>query len=274
MTFPNAFDESTSEHENSNASGTTYSLKTSRSGVSIPVLSSVEGFQQSVIFEDNHLLVVEKPVCVATQGAAVGKESLFTLACRFIKTKYNKPRRAYLGVVSRLDFPVSGVVVFAKTSKCASRLNEQFRLHAVKKTYIALIEGRLKSTSGTLVDYICEDKKIRRLWITKNPSKNACATPQEARLTYRTIKFFERRSLIEINLHTGKKHQIRLQLSHQGAPIVGDGKYGAPPQNCPGICLHARELTLLHPIDKRKLTFIAPCPSWFAIKTEQSVIRG
>ena len=244
-----------------------YSLDRPSAPVSIEKLRKIEEFQRRVIYEDNHLLVVDKPICLATQGAASGEESLFTLAQNYVKVKYNKPGAVYLGVVSRLDFPVSGVVVFARTSKSASRLNEHFKTHTVRKFYQALLEGTLSRESGELVNFICEDKNTRRLWITDNPKANSRFSPKESRLSYRTL---EKQTgpkscpttLVEIELFTGRKHQIRLQFSNQGAPIMADGKYGAQVRKQPGICLHACRLTLTHPTTKRLMTFSSCRPDW------------
>ena len=225
-------------------------------------LLDVAQFQKHVVYEDNHLLVVDKPICIATQGAASGQLSLFNLAQHYIKFKYNKPGAVYLGVVSRLDFPVSGLVVFAKTSKSAKRLNEQFRNHSVRKIYHALLEGTLQNDSAELVDYVCEDRQIGKLWITEAPNRNKRYNPKESRLFYSVIRTSASSTLVEVELFTGRKHQIRLQFAHQGAPVIGDGKYGARIMNQPGICLHAFKLTLSHPTQPRRLTFISPTPNW------------
>ena len=230
-------------------------------------LFDVAQFQKRIIYEDNHLLVVDKPACIATQGASADETSLFNLAQHYVKIKYNKPNAVYLGVVSRLDYPVSGVVVFARTSKSAGRLNEQFRNHSVRKFYRALLEGTLQDESAELVDYICEDKQNRRLWVTEKPDQNKRFTPKESRLTYAVISgSTSSTTLVEVELHTGRKHQIRLQFAHRGAPIVGDGKYGARIQNLHGICLHACQLTFLHPTLRRRLTFISTPPDWSKLK--------
>ena len=227
---------------------------------SIIELRSVETFQKIIIYEDNHLLVLNKPVCIATQGAISDVDSLFSLAKRYIKVKYKKPGDVFLGVVSRLDLPVSGVVVFAKTSKSASRLNEQFRNHTTQKVYTALVEGVTTVESMELTDLICENKETRKLWIARSPAGKF--SPKEARLVFHTLKSYTRTSLISVQLLSGRKHQIRLQLSHHGLPIVGDGKYGAQPIAEPGICLHASRLDLIHPTLKTTVRFISPLPNW------------
>lgn len=240
----------------------TYSLVAPSAQCAIDSLADVREFQKRVIYEDNHLLVVDKPVCLATQGAAPTEESLFTLAQHYIKVRYSKPGSVYLGVVSRLDFPVSGVVVFAKTSKSAGRLNVQFREHTVQKFYMALLEGKVHKSSGELIDYICEDKQSRRLWITDDPARSNRFTPKESRLKYRSLETKANTTLVEIELLTGRKHQIRLQFSHQQTPVVGDGKYGAQIQKRPGICLHACKLILEHPTIKRRMAFVSQHPDW------------
>lgn len=224
---------------------------------------SISDVARRIIYEDNHLLVFSKPVGLATMGASSNEESLFTLAQQYIKIKYQKPGAVYLGVVSRLDLPVSGVVVFARTSKAASRLNEQFRNQTVQKTYLALVEGRLYPDEAELVNVICEDKVHRRLWIPRSLDESVKPfDPKEARLKYKVLNRFALTTLIEVSLLTGRKHQIRLQLSHQGAPIIGDGKYGAKPIAEPGICLHAFQLSLIHPTTKESMTFDSPLPDW------------
>ncbi|MBP5621417.1 MAG: RluA family pseudouridine synthase, partial [Thermoguttaceae bacterium] len=215
------------------------------------------------IYEDNHLLVLNKPAGLATMGVSPSEDSLFTLAQRYIKIKYQKPGDVYLGVVSRLDLPVSGLVVFARTSKAAGRLNEQFRNHTVQKIYHALVEGNLQPDEAELNDVICEDKARRRLWIPDRFDSNVdVCSPKEARLRYRVLEKFPKTTLVEATLLTGRKHQIRLQLSHQGTPIVGDGKYGAKPITQAGICLHAFQLSLIHPTTREQKSFISSPPDW------------
>lgn len=255
----------TEKYESSNDANQsleTFVLKQCPTYLQTSWLLDVDQFQKRVAYEDNHLLVVDKPVCIATQGAANDEISLFNLAQHYIKIKYSKPGAVYLGVVSRLDFPVSGLVVFAKTSKSAKRLNEQFRSHSVRKIYHALLEGTLRSKSAELVDYVCEDKQIGKLWITEAPSRNKRFNPKESRLVYNIISSSNSSTLVEVELLTGRKHQIRLQFAHQGTPVVGDGKYGARIIEQRGICLHACKLTLSHPTQPRRLTFISPTPDW------------
>ncbi len=200
-------------------------------------------------------------------GASANEDSLFKLASQYVRVKYGKPGKVYLGVVSRLDLPVSGVVVFARTSKAANRLNEQFRSHTVQKIYYALVEGSLYPDESELTDIICEDKIRRRLWIPNRLDSNVERfDPKEAKLRYKVLERFANATLVEAALLTGRKHQIRLQFSHLGTPIVGDGKYGAKPINSPGICLHAFKLSLIHPTTKEQKSFICPPPDWSFVK--------
>jgi Pseudouridylate synthases, 23S RNA-specific len=209
-----------------------------------------------IIYDDNHLLVVVKPADIATMGLPEGEETLLTVAKDYVKERYHKPGNVYLGVVSRLDFPVSGVVVFARTSKAAARLNDQFRDHTAEKAYLALVDGKVSPQEGVLVNHICEDPRHRKMWITAKPSGDS----KEARLHYTCLKHIRNRSLLEIMLETGRKHQIRLQLSHLGYPILGDLKYGSQAKFPQGIALHAKRLVIAHPITKEPLTFEAPLP--------------
>lgn len=208
-----------------------------------------------VLFEDNHLLVVAKPAGIPTQGVVSSRESLLGLARQHIKEKYGKLGNVYLGVVSRLDAPVSGVLVFARTSKAARRLSEQFRARSVRKIYWAVVEGS-PSPSGECIDWIAHDDPHRRMRI----ARPGAAEAQEARLAYRRVRTFGGLSLLEVELHTGRKHQIRVQLAHRGWPIVGDVRYGSHRVLSTGIALHARRLTLAHPTKGDALTFVAPIP--------------
>ncbi|MGL4594707.1 MAG: RluA family pseudouridine synthase [Thermoguttaceae bacterium] len=218
----------------------------------------------TTLYEDNHLLVVSKPSGLATMGLAADEETLLTRAKIFVKEKYNKPGNVYLGVVSRLDVPVSGVVVFARTSKSAARLNDQFRSHNVDKIYLALVEGVITPPNGTCIDNIQEDERHRKVWISSNQSG------KESRLYYNKLQQIRHHqigpaSLVQVRLETGRKHQIRVQLAHLGFPIVGDRKYGAKTSFPEGIALHAHRLNLDHPITGERMTFIAPLPKTWNI---------
>ncbi len=217
--------------------------------------------QNQILYEDNHLLVVNKPIGLATMGLPEGEATLLTEVKQYIKEKYHKEGNVYLGVVSRLDFPVSGVVVFARTSKAAERLNEQFRSHLVQKTYLALLEGHIYPQEDHCVDWICEDPRHRKMWITTDQSRETEA--KEARLHYRLLQRLGAQSLVEVQLETGKKHQIRVQLSHRGYPILGDRKYGAKIILPEGIALHARSLRIKHPTKDLEMVFEASLPPFW-----------
>lgn len=207
-----------------------------------------------ILYEDNHLLAVVKPSGLATMGLAKGEETLLTRSKDYIKRKYNKPGEVYLGVVSRLDVPVSGVVLFARTSKAAARLNEQFRTHSVEKIYVALVEGSVEPPEAEWIDWIREDERHRKVWLTQE------GQGKEAKLQYRTLHKTGNNSLIEIRLETGRKHQIRVQCSGHGFPIFGDRKYGAKTVFPDGIALHALRLTVTHPTTHQRIVLTAPIP--------------
>lgn len=233
-----------------------------------------------VLYEDNHLLVVNKPAGLPTMGTPGGVPTLLTAAKEYVKQRYQKPGNVYLGVMSRLDAPVTGVVLLARTSKAAARLTEQFRTHTVEKTYWAVVEGELESEAGRLVDWLAHDDRHRRMHIVGPTISGA----REARLSYRQLGRIDsvvtrasavarsRRGVgasgvatwLEVELETGRKHQIRLQLSHHGHPIVGDQKYGSQTPFAAGIALHARRLVIAHPTTAARLEFEAPPPSSWA----------
>ena len=210
-----------------------------------------------ILYEDNHVIALVKPPGLATMGLPEGEETLLTQTKAYLKKKYAKPGEVYLGVVSRLDVPVSGIVLFARTSKAAARLNEQFREHTVEKTYIALVEGAITPPEGECVDSLCEDKRHRKVFRTHS------GDGKEARLRYRKLKQVNQCSLLEIQLETGRKHQIRMQFSARGFPIRGDVKYGAKTSFPGGIALHAWKLTFSHPTTKERIELTAPLPKTF-----------
>lgn len=212
-----------------------------------------------VLYEDNHLLAVVKPAGLPTMGTPEGQATLLTLAKEYIKQRYQKPGNVYLGIVSRLDAPVTGVVLLARTSKAAARLTEQFRTHATEKSYWAIVEGTVEPADGKLVDWLREDERHRRMHIVGPTMPGA----KEARLAYRRLSIVRGNSWLEVELETGRKHQIRLQLSNQGHPIIGDRKYGSVVPFSQGIALHARRLVISHPTTGERLEFEAPLPeSW------------
>ena len=174
-----------------------------------------------VLYEDNHLLVVVKPAGLPTMGVAEGEKSLLTVARHYIGEKYHKPGNVYLGIVSRLDTPTTGVVVIARTSKAADRLNQQFRTRSVEKTYLALVDGLVGAPgeTGTLTDRMGEDPRHRKMFVTQS------ASGIPAVLHYTVLRHFENTTLLQIHLETGRKHQIRVQMSHFEHPVTGDYKY-------------------------------------------------
>ena len=212
-----------------------------------------------ILHEDNHLLVVNKPVGLPTMGVAKELPSLLSQAKADLKRRYDKPGNVYLGVVSRLDTPVSGVVLLAKTSKAAARLCEQFRERKVRKTYWAVVEGLPAKQQEELHTWLRKDERHRRVHVSIASAKGA----QEAILSYSLTKRFRATSLLEIELLTGRKHQIRVQFAHIKHPIVGDRKYGSNIFFPQGIALHARSVRFQHPVQKNEITIQAPLPdSW------------
>jgi 23S rRNA pseudouridine1911/1915/1917 synthase len=212
-----------------------------------------------VLYEDNHLLVVNKPAMLPTMGVSDDRPSLLTVAKEYVRQKYNKPGNVYLGIVSRLDAPVTGVVLLARTSKAAARLSQQFRDRDVEKIYWAIVEGTVEPGEGNLVDYLRKDERHRKMHVTGPSTPDA----QRAELTYRVLTAEASHSLLEVRPLTGRKHQIRLQLAHAGLPIVGDRKYGGARPFATGIALHSRRLVIEHPVSKMQLETEAPLPaSW------------
>ena len=213
-----------------------------------------------VLYEDNHCLVVNKPARVLTMGDDTGEPTLFELAKQYLRKKYNKPGNVYLGVVHRLDRPTSGVVLFARTSKAASRLSDQLRRHAMTKTYHALVEGVPKSRSGTLSHWLLKDRETNIVSVVEK----GVSESQSAILDYRVIKTVGKRSLLEVIPQTGRSHQIRVQLADIGTPSVGDKKYGSTALMGGKICLHAFSLGFEHPTTKESLNIQATLPGYFS----------
>ena len=212
-----------------------------------------------MLYEDNHLIAVNKPSGVLVQGDASGALSMMDMIKEYIRKKHRKPGNVFLGLVHRLDRPVSGVVLFARTSKAASRISEQFRSRTVEKTYWALVHGTPSQALGGVTSYL----KIgeNKVTLAKEGEKAA----KEAVLSYSTLWRVKGKTLLEIRLHTGRKHQIRAQLSAIGHPIEGDVKYGAPWHLEQGsIRLAAKSLTFRHPTRRERITIEAPAPEWAA----------
>ena len=205
-----------------------------------------------VIYEDNHIIVVEKPVNVPSQGDKTGDIDMLTIIKEYIKEKYNKPGNVYLGLIHRLDRPVGGVMVFAKTSKAAARLSEQVREKIFKKTYLVVVNGKMEKKCGSLEDYLLKNERKNMSRVVKPGTKNA----KQALLDYTVLKYNEEinLSVLKIDLHTGRHHQIRVQLSSRDHSIYGDQKYGGRGHG-KQIALWAYTLEILHPITKEKMVF-------------------
>ncbi len=222
-----------------------------------------------VLHEDNHLLVVNKPAHLATMGVGPDRVSLLDLAKEYIRKKYHKRGNVYLGIVSRLDAPVTGVVVIARTSKAAGRLSAAFRDRKVEKVYWAVVDGQIEPTTAHLEHYLRKDERHRRVHTTHAD----CPGAQSAWLDYSVLGDNARCSLVEVRPGSGRKHQIRVQLSAHGYPIVGDRKYGSRSPFPQGIALHARRLTLAHPVRDEQMKFEAPLPpAWHQLKSIQQLL--
>jgi 23S rRNA pseudouridine1911/1915/1917 synthase len=211
-----------------------------------------------VLYEDNHLLVVNKPAGLLAQGDQTGDPPLAEIAARYLKEKYNKPGAAFVGVVHRLDRPVSGVVVLARTSKALSRMNRLFGLRETTKTYLAITSRRPAEAEARLVHWLKKDEMRNKVSVHDSVIPGA----MQAELTYRVLRQVPHGWLVRVNPVTGRPHQIRAQLSTIGAPIIGDVKYGGPAApDHRGIYLHAWQLAFMHPVRKEMMTFTAPLPS-------------
>ena len=217
-----------------------------------------------VFYSDNHLLAVYKPAGLLAQGDQSGDVCLLDLAKRWVKRRYQKPGNVFLGLVHRLDRPVAGVMLFARTSKAAARLSAQIRSNNVRKVYLAVVEGEKPPPAAHLTHHVERQGKRSRIVNRRTP------TSREARLSYRLLDSAGGRSLLEIELETGRRHQIRMQLAHIGFPIVGDCRYGATaPLSARQIALFARQLTIAHPTRHDSLNLCAPLPSgwpWPAVQ--------
>ena len=212
----------------------------------------------TVLYEDNHIIAVNKTCNEIVQGDKTGDTPLSETVKEYIKAKYNKPGDVFLGVTHRLDRPTSGVVLFARTSKALSRLNKMFKSHEqIKKTYWAIVQGCPKIAEARLENYLVRNEKLNKTFIAKSGTKDA----KLAVLNYRTLVRGERYALLEVDLETGRHHQIRCQLAAIGCPIKGDLKYGAKRSNPDGgICLHARKIEFIHPVSKENICITAPTP--------------
>ena len=208
--------------------------------------------QLKVIYEDNHIIVVEKPVNIPSQADKTGDIDLLTIIKQYIKEKYQKPGNVYLGLVHRLDRPVGGVMVFAKTSKAAARLSNQVREKQFEKTYLTIVNGKMEQNTGTLEDYLYKDERNNKSKVVPEGTKNS----KLAILDYEVLKYAPELdlSVLKIHLHTGRHHQIRVQLSSRNHSIYGDQKYGGRGHG-KQITLWAYELKFYHPITNKQMTF-------------------
>jgi len=211
----------------------------------------------TVIYEDNHIIVVNKSSSEIVQGDKTGDTPLSETVKQYLKEKYNKPGNVFLGVVHRLDRPVSGIVLFARTSKALPRLNEMFKNSEVKKTYWAIVKNCPKEPEGELVHYLVRNEKQNKSYAYDKEVKDS----KKAILDYKLIGHSQNYYLLEVHLHTGRHHQIRCQLAKMGCPIKGDLKYGSPRSNPDGsICLHSRKISFVHPVSKELIELEAPVP--------------
>lgn len=212
----------------------------------------------TVVYEDNHIIVVNKTASEIVQGDKTGDTPLSETVKQYLKEKYNKPGNVFLGVTHRLDRPVSGLVVFAKTSKALSRLNDMFRNGEVKKTYWAIVKNRPQELEGELTNWLVRNEKQNKSYAYDKEVKDS----KKAVLCYKTIGHSQNYHLLEVDLKTGRHHQIRCQLAKMGCPIKGDLKYGSPRSNPDGsICLHARRIAFIHPVSKESIEIEAPVPN-------------
>ncbi|MEG0826455.1 MAG: RluA family pseudouridine synthase [Bacilli bacterium] len=211
-----------------------------------------------IIYEDNHLLVVQKPINILVQADNTNDLDLLTMLKQYLKEKYNKSGNVYLGLVHRLDRPVGGVMVFAKTSKSAARLNEQIRTHQFNKIYYAIVNGNFDGSKGTM-----EDKLL------KNSNTNISTISEygkESKLEYEVISNIEGLTLVKINLLTGRSHQIRVQFSVRNTPLYGDQKYNKKAKTGEQLALFAYSVSIIHPVTKEKMTFCCELPTYYPWK--------
>ena len=221
-----------------------------------------------VVYEDNHIIIVNKQSGEIVQGDKTGDRPLSDLVKDYIKDRYAKPGAVFLGVVHRLDRPVSGLVVFARTSKALTRLNKMFAEGEVHKTYWAIVKNTPKQLEGTLENWLVRNEKQNKSYAYDRERPNA----KKAILKYRTIGHSDNYTLLEVQLMTGRHHQIRCQLANIGLPIKGDLEYGAPRSNPDGgISLHSRQAQFVHPVSKQEVVIVAPVPDdtlWKALAAQ------
>lgn len=220
----------------------------------------------NILYEDNHIIIVEKKPNVLSQSDITGDIDLLSMVKKYIKEKYNKPGNVYVGLVHRLDRPVGGIMVFAKTSKAAKRLNEQIKNHEFKKTYLAVLDGTLKNKNDKLVNYLYKDEKLKKSMVVDKSHLKA----KLSELNYEVIGYNDDKTIVKINLITGRHHQIRVQFSNIGYPLVGDQLYGK--ENKKQIMLYAYKLEFIHPTTKEKMTYQI-LPEWKELENETIIHR-
>jgi 23S rRNA pseudouridine1911/1915/1917 synthase len=218
-----------------------------------------------ILFEDNHCLVLCKPAGIASAHFAGKDETLDRQVKSYLKDKYQKPGNVFLGVVQRLDQPVSGVLVFARTSKAAARLAAQFRQGSVEKAYLAVVEGRVPPQTGSLEDWLKRDPETGKAEVVAPGASDA----RQSRLQFARMASHGGLTLVELRPETGRRHQLRVQLAARGQPIFGDVKYGSAHRFGQAIALHARSLSFVHPVRDERLTFEAAVPDSWRIKFAQ-----
>ena len=220
----------------------------------------------NILYEDNHIIVIEKSPNILSQSDITGDIDLLSMVKEYVKIKYNKPGNVYIGLVHRLDRPVGGIMVFARTSKAAKRLNEQIKNHEFRKTYVAILDGILDDKEGELINYLYKNEKTKISEIVNDKHPKA----KLSKLNYEVIGYYKDKTIVKINLITGRHHQIRLQFSNIGYPLFGDNLYGKKIKE--QIKLYAYKLEFYHPITKNKLTFKL-LPKWKELENETIIHR-
>ena len=213
--------------------------------------------QPDILLEDNHCLAIDKPAGILTMSDATGDPTAADIAKDYLRVRGNKSGNVFLGIVHRLDRPVSGVLLFARTGKAASRLADQFRRGTVRKTYLAVVEGRVRAVQGTLEDWLSKDRSKNHVTVTEPKTEGS----RLSRLRYQVVSSQRKCSLLEIDLVTGRSHQIRVQLAHFGHPIVGDLRYGSSTRLGHRIALHATQLVVTHPTRRDSVIIHSKVPA-------------
>ena len=219
-----------------------------------------------VLYEDNHIIVVIKEPNILSQSDITGDIDMLSLVKNYVKEKCKKTGNVYIGLVHRLDRPVGGIMVFARTSKAAKRLNEQIKKHEFNKTYVAVLDGTLKNKNGRLTDYLYKDEKLKKSFVVGEGHKNA----KLSKLEYEVLGYYKDKTIVKVNLITGRHHQIRVQFKNIGYPLYGDQLYGN--KNKEEIRLFAYKLEFNHPTLKNKMTF-KMLPKWKELEDETIIHR-